>query len=597
MKTQIAPTQDNHTRHETLNPVSPFRIVIVGHVDHGKSTLVGRLFHDTGSLPDGKLEALQQSCQKRGIPFEWAFLMDAFQAERSQNITIDTAQIWFHTQKRPYVIIDAPGHKEFLKNMITGAAEADAALLLVAADEGIQEQSQRHAYLLSLLGIDQVVVVVNKMDLVDSPEERFQSIQTELNGYLKTLGVHPMAYIPASARNGDQIAVKSNRYPWYHGPTVIESLDRFKNSDESDEGTLLFGVQDVYRFDRRRIIAGRVDGGKLQVGDTIRFEPGRRESRVKTIERWQSKADGPGQKGESIGITLEEQIFVERGQVGSQKGGGIGVTTDVVPARVFWLADEPLQLGQEIRVKIGTQESLGRLSRIHRVIDASTLASRSENLTIIQKSEIADLEIRLEKPIFVAKHAQTNAYARTVLVVDGRVGGGGPVLLEHIQSTSSKTGQVSVQGKGARSDRSTEKRLILSPQRGGILWFSGQAEKREFALASARNALSEGIPTVVLDGAGGEESVDLTHTQLLRVGEHLSGQGYLVVLVSHDDVVPLLPDHQRLLHVRVTSGPNEQKGYIGFDPAIDDLDEARRRLLALVRTQLQTPEGEWTYAI
>src|SRR6267154_1308918 len=144
--------------------IEQLKIVIVGHVDHGKSTFVGRLLHDTGNLPEGKLEQLQKIAERRGVPFEWANLMDALQSERDQNITIDTAQIWFRTAKRQYVIIDAPGHKEFLKNMVTGAASADAAVLLIAANEGVQEQSKRHAHILSLLGLKQVVVLVNKMD-------------------------------------------------------------------------------------------------------------------------------------------------------------------------------------------------------------------------------------------------------------------------------------------------------------------------------------------------------------------------------------------------------------------------------------------------
>src|SRR5215813_3440493 len=150
---------------EVGDPTRQLKIVIVGHVDHGKSTFVGRLLHDTGSLPEGKLEQLQRIAERRGMPFEWANLMDALQAERDQNITIDTAQIWFRTKKRQYVIIDAPGHKEFLKNMITGAANAEAALLLIDANEGVQENSRRHGYLLNLLGIRQIVVLVNKMDL------------------------------------------------------------------------------------------------------------------------------------------------------------------------------------------------------------------------------------------------------------------------------------------------------------------------------------------------------------------------------------------------------------------------------------------------
>src|SRR5215471_21473536 len=173
---------------ETLISAEQLRIVIVGHVDHGKSTFVGRLFHDTGSLPEGKLEQLRQIAERRGVPFEWANLMDALQAERDQNITIDTAQIWFRSSKRPYVIIDAPGHQEFIKNMVTGAASADAALLLIDAHEGIQENSRRHGYLLHLLGITQIAVLVNKMDLESHSQTRFQNIETEYRRFLKQLG-------------------------------------------------------------------------------------------------------------------------------------------------------------------------------------------------------------------------------------------------------------------------------------------------------------------------------------------------------------------------------------------------------------------------
>src|SRR5260221_5173369 len=180
-------------------PTEQLKIVIVGHVDHGKSTFVGRLFHDTGSLPEGKLEQLQQIAERRGVPFEWANLMDALQSERDQNITIDTAQIWFRTPKRQYVIIDAPGHKEFLKNMVTGAASAEAALLLIDASEGVQEQSRRHGFLLSLLCILQIAVLVNKMDLKGYSDKVFKSIEDEDRAFLKQFGVEPKLFIAIAA--------------------------------------------------------------------------------------------------------------------------------------------------------------------------------------------------------------------------------------------------------------------------------------------------------------------------------------------------------------------------------------------------------------
>src|SRR4029453_16570499 len=193
-------------------------IVIVGHVDHGKSTFVGRLFYDTGSLPEGKLEQLQRIAERRGVPFEWANLMDALQSERDQNITIDTAQIWFHTKKRQYVIIDAPGHKEFLKNMVTGAANAEAALLLIDANEGVQEQSRRHGYLLNLLGIRQIAILVNKMDLQNYSEARFRQIEQEYRVFLQTIGVIPKLFIPVSARDGDNVPNRTKKIWGWGGP-------------------------------------------------------------------------------------------------------------------------------------------------------------------------------------------------------------------------------------------------------------------------------------------------------------------------------------------------------------------------------------------
>src|SRR5579864_6720715 len=209
-------------------PSEQLKIVIVGHVDHGKSTFVGRLLHDTGSLPEGKYEQLQAVAAKRGVPFEWANLMDALQAERDQNITIDTTQIWFQSAKRQYVIIDAPGHKEFLKNMITGAANAEAALLLIDAHEGVQEQSRRHGYLLNLLGIRQIAVLVNKMDLENYSQSRFEQIEKDYRAFLQGIGVTPKLFIPISAKHGDNIASLSKNMPWWKGPTVLEALDDFK---------------------------------------------------------------------------------------------------------------------------------------------------------------------------------------------------------------------------------------------------------------------------------------------------------------------------------------------------------------------------------
>ena len=298
---------------------SAMPIVMVGHVDHGKSTLVGRLINDTGSMPAGKVEELRAVCARRGMRFEWAFLMDAFQAERDQGVTIDAAQIWFRGRTRDYVIIDAPGHREFLKNMVTGAARAEAAVLVIDAAEGVREQSRRHGYLLHLLGVRQVVVVVNKMDLAEFSSERFATISAEMRAYLGRLGVMPMHVIPVSSRDGDNVATRSERMDWYRGPTVVDALDGFAPPPLPSDLPLRLPLQDVYRFDERRILAGRIESGRLRPGDELLFSPSNKTARVARIESWPEGggARAEASAGESVGIVLDEQIFVERGEIAS----------------------------------------------------------------------------------------------------------------------------------------------------------------------------------------------------------------------------------------------------------------------------------------
>src|ERR1700686_3378100 len=202
-------------RNPQFSAAAPPKIVFVGHVDHGKSTLIGRILHDTDSLPDGKMDMVEKACAAEGMEFEFAFLLDALLEEQKQNVTIDTTEIAFRTSRRNYVIIDAPGHKEFLKNMITGASRADAAVLVIAANEGVRDQSRRDAYLLSLLGIKQRTVVVNKMDLADFSEKKFEEIEKEYREFLKELGLEARVFVPASAKNGDNVASASKKMKWH----------------------------------------------------------------------------------------------------------------------------------------------------------------------------------------------------------------------------------------------------------------------------------------------------------------------------------------------------------------------------------------------
>jgi bifunctional enzyme CysN/CysC len=477
------------------------KIVIVGHVDHGKSTFVGRLLNDTGSLPEGKFEQLQAVASRRGVPFEWANLMDALQAERDQNITIDTAQIWFRSPKRQYVIIDAPGHKEFLKNMVTGAANAEAALLLIDAHEGVQEQSRRHGYLLKLLGIEQIAVLVNKMDLENYAEARFRRIEAEFRVFLKSLGVEPKCFIPMSARHGDNIASRSANMPWWRGQTALETLDEFRLAEPPTSQPLRLPIQDVYRFDSRRILAGRIESGSLQVGDRLVFTPGNKTSVVKTIERWNAPPAERAAAGESIGITLAEQIFVQRGEVAALESN-TPYELARFKARVFWLGRAPLAPGRSYKLKLATQEVECAIESIERVIDSSTLESLTRPEPFVGRNEVAELTVRTKRPVAFDTHAEIIATGRFVIVDGFEVAGGGIVAADNYPKRTSDSLQKSHNIYWSRGKVTSEQRAARNGHGGRVVWLTGLSASGKSTIATEleRELFRLGQHVYVLDG-------------------------------------------------------------------------------------------------
>src|SRR4051812_3250652 len=484
-------------------PTEQLKIVIVGHVDHGKSTFVGRLLHDTGNLPEGKLEQLQSIAERRGVPFEWANLMDALQSERDQNITIDTAQIWFQTQKRQYVIIDAPGHKEFLKNMVTGAANAEAALLLIDANEGVQEQSRRHGYLLNLLGIRQIAVLVNKMDLQNYSEDRFHQIEREYRGFLKTIGVQPKIFLPIAAKHGDNIATLSANMPWWKGTTVLDTLDDFKVSDLPKDQPLRMPIQDVYRFDERRILAGRVESGSIKVGDRLIFSPSNKSSVVKTIERWNAPSRDTASAGESIGITLTEQIFVERGAVAALETAPPYELTRF-KARLFWLGRAPFRKGKLYKLKLATQEVDCEIESIEKVIDASTLetVSRKEKELFVGRHEVGELTLRTKRPVAFDAHSEIVPTGRFVIVDGFEVSGGGIVAPDNYPKRSVDGHHKSDNIYWSHGKVTAEQRSRRNGHPGCIVWLTGLsgAGKSTIATELERELFNLGKYAYVLDG-------------------------------------------------------------------------------------------------
>lgn len=494
----------------SASPSEQLKIVIVGHVDHGKSTLVGRLLHDAGALPEGKLEQLQQIAERRGVPFEWANLMDALQSERDQNITIDTAQIWFQTPRRQYVIIDAPGHKEFLKNMVTGAANAEAALLIIDAHEGVQENSRRHGYLLNLLGIRQIAVLVNKMDLVDYAQSRFEAIEAEYRAWLKTIGVEPKLFVPIAAKHGDNIAQPSPALAWWQGPTVLQALDAFELSRLPSDQPLRFPIQDVYRFDERRILAGRIESGTLRVGDRLLFSPTNKVSTVRTIERWNAPSREHAGAGESIGITLTEQIFVERGAVATRESEP-PCELNRLSARLFWLGREPLRKRKTYRLKLTTQEVECEVENVSRVIDASSLATvwsaeqppegAAGREPSVGRHEVAELTLRLKRPLAFDVHADIVATGRFVIVDGFELAGGGIVAADNYPRRTVGTTESShlywSQGKVTH-----EHRARRNGHPGYVVWLTGLSGSGKSTIATEleRELFQLGRQAYVLDG-------------------------------------------------------------------------------------------------
>lgn len=475
------------------------KIVFVGHVDHGKSTLIGRILHDTDSLPEGKIAAIRAACAAEGMQFEYAFLLDALLEEQAQNVTIDTTQIPFRTKRRQYVIIDAPGHKEFLKNMITGAASADAAVLVVAADEGVREQSRRHAYLLSMLGIPQIIVVVNKMDTVDYSERTFRELEQQYGEFLFSLGLQARSFLPASARTGANVARgDEGKLSWHSGPTLLGALDELEVLAAPREQPLRFCVQDVYRFDNRRIIAGRVESGALRVGDHLVFSPANKSSAIASIEAWGGPAPDEAVAGDSIGITLREQIFVERGYVASHRTDG-PIEANRFRAEVFWLAEAPLKRDAPYTMRLATQEVKCQVAAIDQVIDSSTLEIASSDSDCVERNQVARVTLQTRAPLVLDNYERVPSLGRFVLIDRSAICGGGTIF-GGVYTERAKTKSKNIfWSEGAIT---AQRRAQQNGHRGAVVWLTGLsgAGKSTIARALESELFARGMHTYVLDG-------------------------------------------------------------------------------------------------
>jgi len=536
MNMTVVPSAISATPNGTTRP--QVRIVIVGHVDHGKSTLVGRLLHETGSLPEGKLEMLKAVSARRGMPFEWSFLLDALQTERDQGITIDTTQIRFRTRSRDVVLIDAPGHAEFLRNMITGASQADGALLIIDALEGVRDQTRRHGYLLHLLGIKQVAVVVNKMDRVDFSAARFAEIRDEISAHLTALGVTPSAVIPISARDGDGVAERTRRIRWYDGPTVVEALDALEPSRPLEQLALRMPVQAIYKFDDRRIVAGRIESGGLAAGDEVVIMPAGKIAKIRSVEGWPlTPVKGAQTAGRSVGITLDRELFIERGDVIAHVGSSPRDTRRL-RARIFWLHDKALAKGEQILVRLGTREVRATVVAIEKAVDPGELSS-VEN-TSIARNHVGEIDTSLAQPIAADPYTDNPRTGRLVIEVGGRIAGGGLVLTVDAGQRAVPVDIVPVESALRPDERSARYR-----HNGAVVWLTGLPGSGKSTLARAleRRLFGNGGSPVLLDGdtlrAGLNGDLGFSESdraenirRLAEVATHLARNGHIAIVAA-----------------------------------------------------------------
>jgi bifunctional enzyme CysN/CysC len=467
------------------------QIVMVGHVDHGKSTIVGRLLADTGSLPDGKLEAVKAACERNSKPFEYAFLIDALKDEQAQGITIDAARVFFKTAHRDYIIIDAPGHIEFLKNMVTGASRAEVAFLVIDAEEGIQENSRRHGYLVSMLGIGQLAVLVNKMDRIDHDRVIFRRIVRRYRRFLRSIDVDAddVTFIPVSGMEGDNVVARSENTPWYEGPTVVEQLDGFRKEALRHQLPFRMPVQGVYKFtkygDSRRILAGTIDTGRVRVGDEVLFLPSGKRSTIRSFERFNSPATDEMVAPYATGIMLSEQIYVTRGEIMVRADQAAPTVSNRLRVNLFWLGHEPMRPDKEYVFRMGTARVPVHLDRVVRVLDASTLRSHRRK-HVIERHDVAEVELVSDTDIAFDSVEQIPFSSRFVIVDEYEIRGGGIIRGSAVDSEGWIRENVRLRNfNWDRSNISPAVRAERYNQRATLILLTGRERSGKGALARA----------------------------------------------------------------------------------------------------------------
>lgn len=385
-------------------------LVFVGHIDHGKSTLIGRLLYDTNSLPEDKIKEIKETCKALGKEMEFAYITDALEEERKNNITIDTTQIFFKS-KRDYMIVDTPGHKEFLKNMVTGASYADLGVLIVDAEEGIGEQTKRHAYILKILGIEKIIVVVNKMDKVNYSKKRFLEIKEILERYLNSVGLIA-TYVPVSAYYGDNVVKRNSNMSWYKGNTFLELLDKIEIKRKKFD--FRFAIQDIYKG----IYLGNIISGEIKEGEEVKIYPSNKTAKIKEIIYGNKKLKG-AKAPLCVGLVFDKEINAKRGEIICKSKPKIKREID---AMVMCLVEE-IKEGEKYKFLCATQEVEGVIKKVIEKINVETLEREYDDK--LKENEIGKVKIYFEKSIVMEDFNLLPELGRFAIAKQGKLIAGG----------------------------------------------------------------------------------------------------------------------------------------------------------------------------
>ncbi|MEB8330114.1 GTP-binding protein [Flavobacteriaceae bacterium KMM 6897] len=397
------------------------KIATAGSVDDGKSTLIGRLLYDTKSLTDDKLEAIERSSKQRGYDYlDFSLATDGLVAEREQGITIDVAHIYFSTPTKSYIIADTPGHVEYTRNMVTGASTSQVAIILIDARKGVIEQTYRHFFINNLLKVKDVIVAVNKMDLVDYSEEVFNDIKRDFEALnaKSTYKEQHVSYIPVSALKGDNVVKRTDAMSWYDGETILGHLENLEAADVYDQGQVRFPIQTVIRpkmdeYHDFRGYAGKIYGGSLKVGDSVTVLPSLTQSKVKEIYFFDKKYD-EAVAGSSVNITLEDDINITRGDM-LVKSNELPKIEKQITATVCWMDNKQLQPGSKYMVQHNTNKVLSKIDAIRNVVSTEYTGVHDAN-NKLALNEIGEVSIKLSKPIYFDAYKDNKSNGSFILI-------------------------------------------------------------------------------------------------------------------------------------------------------------------------------------